>query len=77
MLLARISIQQPVFATMVMIGIVVLGVTAWARLPVDLLPSIDLPTVVVSTNYDGASALAVEQQISRPIEESIGAIAGV
>ncbi|ENN84375.1 nodulation protein NolG [Rhizobium freirei PRF 81] len=77
MLLARISIQQPVFATMVMVAIVVLGITAWSRLPVDLLPSIDLPTVVVSTNFDGASALAVEQQVSRPIEESIGAIAGV
>ncbi|MFJ6328176.1 MULTISPECIES: efflux RND transporter permease subunit [unclassified Rhizobium] len=77
MLLARISIQQPVFATMVMVAIVVLGVTAWSRLPVDLLPSIDLPAVVVSTNFDGASALAVEQQVSRPIEESIGAIAGV
>lgn len=77
MLLARISIQQPVFATMVMVGIVVLGITAWLRLPVDLLPSIDLPTVVISTNYDGASALAVEQQVSRPIEESVGAIAGV
>ena len=77
MFLARISIQQPVFATMVMVAIVVLGVTAWSRLPVDLLPSIDLPTVVISTNYDGASALAVEQQVSRPIEESIGAIAGV
>ncbi|MFS8048569.1 efflux RND transporter permease subunit [Rhizobium sp. BR 314] len=77
MLLARISIQQPVFATMVMVAIVVLGVTAWSRLPVDLLPSIDLPTVVVSTNFDGASALAIEQQVSRPIEESIGAIAGV
>ncbi|NLS01478.1 efflux RND transporter permease subunit [Rhizobium sp. P38BS-XIX] len=77
MFLARISIQQPVFATMVMVAIVVLGISAWLRLPVDLLPSIDLPTVVVSTNYDGASALAVEQQVSRPIEESIGAIAGV
>ncbi|WP_267555608.1 efflux RND transporter permease subunit [Rhizobium rhizogenes] len=77
MFLARISIQQPVFATMVMVAIVVLGITAWSRLPVDLLPSVDLPTVVISTNYDGASALAVEQQVSRPIEESIGAIAGI
>ncbi|NTJ66474.1 efflux RND transporter permease subunit [Agrobacterium rhizogenes] len=77
MFLARISIQQPVFATMVMVAIVVLGIVAWSRLPVDLLPSVDLPTVVVSTNYDGASALAVEQQVSRPIEESIGAISGI
>lgn len=77
MFLARISIQQPVFATMMMAAIVVLGVVAWSRLPVDLLPSVDLPTVVVSTNYDGASAFAVEQQVSRPIEESIGAISGI
>ncbi|SCB38443.1 efflux RND transporter permease subunit [Rhizobium hainanense] len=77
MFLARISIQQPVFATMMMVAIVVLGIVAWSRLPVDLLPSVDLPTVVVSTNYDGASALAVEQQVSRPIEESIGAISGI
>ncbi|SCB50848.1 efflux RND transporter permease subunit [Rhizobium multihospitium] len=77
MFLARISIQQPVFATMMMVAIVVLGIVAWSRLPVDLLPSVDLPTVIVSTNFDGASALAVEQQVSRPIEESIGAISGI
>ncbi|AOF94344.1 efflux RND transporter permease subunit [Sinorhizobium sp. RAC02] len=77
MFLARISIGQPVFATMVMLGIMVLGLVSWLRLPIDLLPAVDLPMVVVSTSFEGASALTIEQQVTRPIEDNVGTLTGV
>lgn len=77
MFLARISIGQPVFATMVMLGIMVLGIVSWLRLPIDLLPAVDLPMVVVSTSFEGASALTIEQQVTRPIEDNVGTLTGV
>lgn len=77
MILARISIARPVFAAMMMVAIMVLGVVSWLRLPVDLLPAVDLPAVVVTTRYEGASALTMEQQVTKTVEDAVGTIAGI
>ena len=73
----RVSIQNPVFATMVMLALVVLGLFSLQRLQVDQFPNIDFPVVVVTTDYPGASPEIVESEISKKIEEGVNAIAGI
>jgi len=73
----RISITNPVFATMLMVAFVVLGLFSWQRLRVDQFPNIEFPVVVVSTTYPGASPESVEFDVTRPIEESVNTINGI
>ena len=73
----RVSLQNPVFATMVMLALVVMGLFSYQRLKVDQFPNIDFPVVVVSTEYPGASPEIVESEVSKKIEEGVNAIAGI
>ncbi|MRX50062.1 AcrB/AcrD/AcrF family protein [Paracoccus sp. S-4012] len=77
MFLTRISVGHPVFATMMMAAIVILGLFSWQRLPVEQLPNVDIPVVAVVVAYDGASPEAVENDIVRPIEDSMATISGI
>lgn len=73
----RVSLRNPVFATMVMLAIVVLGLFAYQRLKVDQFPNIDFPVVVVQTEYPGASPEIVETEVSKKVEEAVNSIAGI
>ncbi len=73
----RLSIANPVMAVMVMLAFVVLGLFSYQRLKVDQFPEIDFPTVVVQTDYPGASPEVVESEVTRKIEESVNTIAGI
>jgi HAE1 family hydrophobic/amphiphilic exporter-1 len=73
----RVSLKNPVFATMVMLAIVVLGLFSWQRLKVDQFPNIDFPVVVVMAEYPGASPEIVESEVTKKIEESVNSIAGI
>jgi len=73
----RVSLKNPVFATMVMLAIVVLGVFSYQRLHVDQFPNIDFPVVVVTAEYPGASPEVVESEVSKKIEEAVNSIAGI
>ncbi|MCW5653761.1 efflux RND transporter permease subunit [Hydrogenophaga sp.] len=73
----QVSLRNPVFATMVMLAFVVLGVFSFQRLQVDQFPNIDFPVVVVTTAYPGASPEIVESEVTKKVEESVNAIAGV
>ena len=73
----RVSLKNPVFATMLMLAFVVMGLFAFQRLKVDQFPNIDLPVVVVITEYPGASPEIVESEVSKKIEESVNTIAGI
>ncbi|MDW5442849.1 efflux RND transporter permease subunit [Polaromonas sp. SM01] len=73
----RISLKNPVFATMVMLAIVVLGLFSYQRLQVDQFPNIDFPVVVVTTEYPGASPEIVESEVTKKIEEGVNSIAGI
>src|SRR5438132_3177964 len=77
MWITRVSINNPVFATMVMVGIVVLGVFAYARLRVEQMPDVTLPFVDVETVYPGASTEVVETDVSKPIEYAVNTVSGV
>jgi HAE1 family hydrophobic/amphiphilic exporter-1 len=73
----RVSIQHPVFATMMMLAFVVLGLFSYNRLPVDQFPDVNFPVVVVITEYPGASPEVVETDVTRKIEEQVNTISGV
>ncbi|MFI5446804.1 efflux RND transporter permease subunit [Polaromonas sp. UC242_47] len=73
----RVSLKNPVFATMVMLAIVVLGLFSYQRLQVDQFPNIDFPVVVVTTEYPGASPEIVESEVTKKIEEGVNSIAGI
>lgn len=62
---------------MIMLGLVVLGVFSYRRLPIDQFPSIDFPIITVQTTLPGASAEGVEQEVTRPLEEAFNPVEGV
>lgn len=75
--LADICIRRPVFASMLILAMVVVGAAAYAKLGVDRFPSVDLPTVRVSTRLPGASPAEVETEISQVIEEAVNTVQGI
>jgi HAE1 family hydrophobic/amphiphilic exporter-1 len=77
MVLTRISVTYPVFTTMMMVALLVTGIFAYQRLGVDQYPNVDVPIVVVSTTYIGATPDSVETDVTRPIEEALNAIGGL
>ena len=77
MWITRTSINNPVFATMVMVGITVLGVFSYARLKVEQMPDVSLPFVYITTVYPGAAPEAVEADVTKPIEYAVNQVSGV
>ncbi len=77
MFLTRISVNQPVFATMIMVALMVVGVYSFQRLPIEQLPDVDFPVVAVVVSYPGASPEAVENDIIKPIEDAVNTISGI
>jgi len=75
--LADICIKRPVFATMLIAALVVLGLFSYRGLGVDLFPNVDLPTVTVTTTLKGASVEEMETAVAKPIEEAINTIDGI
>ena len=73
----RVSIGNPVLATMVMLAFVVLGLFSYQRLSVDQFPNIDFPTVVVQLDYPGASPEIVESEVTKKVEEAVNTVAGI
>ncbi|UJW84972.1 efflux RND transporter permease subunit [Devosia sp. SL43] len=77
MFLTAISVRHPVFATMVMVAIIVFGVSAYSTLPIEQYPDVDFPVVAVLTPYTGASPEAVETKVTQPIEEAVNTLSGI
>jgi hydrophobic/amphiphilic exporter-1 (mainly G- bacteria), HAE1 family len=77
MWLSELSIKRPVFITMVIMAMVVMGIVSYSRMGVDLMPNISLPVVAVQTIYPGASPTEVEASVSMPLEEALGSLSGV
>jgi hydrophobic/amphiphilic exporter-1 (mainly G- bacteria), HAE1 family len=77
MSLADVSIRRPVFAFMMTMALVVLGIFSYRELGLDLMPKTDYPVVTVRTSLPGASAEEIETQITKPVEEAVNTIAGI
>lgn len=75
--LPAFSVDRPVFTSMVVLLVLVLGAVALERLPVDLLPAIERSTLSVNTNYENASPQEVEETVTRPLEQALGAVSGL
>ncbi len=75
--LAEICIRRPVFATMIVLSLVVVGAASFFRLGVDRFPSVDLPTVSVRTGLPGGSPEEVESLITQQIEEVVNTVDGI
>jgi multidrug efflux pump subunit AcrB len=77
MWMTRVSINNPVFAAMVMVALCVLGLFSYAKLGVEQMPDISSPGAFLEVAYPGASAEAVEREVVKPMEEAVNSIAGV
>ena len=77
MFLSDISIKRPVFATMMMVALVVLGIISYKRLAIDEYPDITYPIVIAQTAYPGASPDVMMREVSKPIEEALNTVQGV
>lgn len=71
------TVVHPVTTTMVTVAVLVFGLVAASRLPVELLPDLSYPTITIQTEDADAAPVEVEELISRPIEERVGAVPGV
>jgi hydrophobe/amphiphile efflux-1 (HAE1) family protein len=77
MWITRTAINSPVFATMVMVALTVVGLFSLAQLGAEALPDVKLPRVIVTTQYPGASPEQAENDIAKPLENALNTIAGV
>jgi HAE1 family hydrophobic/amphiphilic exporter-1 len=75
--LAEICIRRPVFASMIVLSLVVVGAASYFRLGVDRFPAVDLPTVSIRTELPGASTEEMETQVSQKLEEAVNTIQGI
>jgi HAE1 family hydrophobic/amphiphilic exporter-1 len=73
----RISIDNPVFATMMMAALLVLGAFSYSRLPIEQFPDVSFPVIVIDTEYPGASPESVEEELTRKLEESVNTVSGI
>jgi len=77
MSMPRFAIQRPIMMAMICSIVVLLGAISLTRLPVDLLPDIQQPTITVRMNYPGVGPLEMEELITRPLEQALSATAGL
>jgi len=75
--LSQISVRKPVFATVLMLVFVVVGLVGYRSLGVDKFPKIDFPIITIVTPYPGASPLAVESDVSQKVEEAVNTVSGL
>lgn len=77
MWLSDLSIRQPVFITMVMAAVVLVGFLSYSRLAVNLMPDISVQTISIRASYPGAAPAEIERSVTRPIEDAVVSINGV
>src|ERR1700716_3559665 len=75
--LAALCVQRPVFATVLILSLTVIGAFSFTRLGVDRYPKVDIPTVVVTTVQPGAAPEQIETEITDKIEEGVNTISGI
>src|SRR5436190_1033724 len=74
---SELFIRRPVTTVLVMAGILFFGITAYRRLPVSDLPTVDFPTITVSASLPGASPETMASAVATPLEKQFSTIAGI
>lgn len=77
MVLSDLSIKRPVFAGVMMLALVTLGLFSYKRLSVEMFPNVEVPVISIVTKFPGASPETVEREVSKRIEEAVNQVAGV
>jgi HAE1 family hydrophobic/amphiphilic exporter-1 len=77
MTLSDISVRRPVFAVMMSVALIVMGLFSYRQLGLDLMPKTDYPMVTVNTRLSGASAEEIETTITKPVESAVNTINGI
>jgi HAE1 family hydrophobic/amphiphilic exporter-1 len=77
MFLSNLSIKRPIFASVMMLALVTLGIFSYRRLGIDMFPDVDIPVLSIVTKYPGASPETVEREVTKRIEEAVNPISGV
>ena len=77
MFLSNVSIKRPVFASVMMLALVTLGIFSYRRLAIDMMPDVEMPILTVVSEFPGASAETVEREVTKRIEEAVNPISGV
>jgi HAE1 family hydrophobic/amphiphilic exporter-1 len=75
--LPSFSVKRPIFTTMVTLILVILGGVSLSRLQIDMLPDIELPTLTIRTDYEGASPVVMERLVTQILEEIVATVPGV
>lgn len=75
--LAEVCVRRPVFALTLVAALIVAGLAAYQQLGIDRFPRMDLPTVMVTTTYPGASPEEIETEITQPLEDAVATVAGI
>ncbi len=75
--LAEVCVKRPVFATMLILSLVVVGAFSFFSLGVDLFPKIDFPTITITVVNPGASPQEIETEITEKVEEAVNTISGI
>ncbi len=76
MFLSNLSIKRPIFATMMMLALVILGIFSYRHLAVDMYPDVEIPVLSIVTKFPGASPETVEREVTKRIEEVVNRISG-
>ena len=76
MFLSNLSIKRPVFATVLMLALVTLGLFSYRRLSIDMMPDVEIPILSIITVFPGASPETVEREVTKRIEEAVNPIPG-
>src|SRR4051812_30736435 len=75
--LANVCVRRPIFATVLMLVILVIGIAGYQKLGVDRFPKVDFPIVVVTTRLPGSAPEEVETDITDKVEEAVNTISGI
>jgi HAE1 family hydrophobic/amphiphilic exporter-1 len=75
--LAELCVRRPVFATMLIVSLTVMGIYSYIGLGVDYFPNVDIPTVAITVNNPGASAEQIETEITKKVEGAVNTISGI
>lgn len=68
------AVKRPIMTTLCFVAITIMGLFSLAKLPIDLLPDIETNTILVMTTYQGASAQDIEQNVTRPLENTLNSV---
>ena len=77
MSVSRTCTKRPVAVAMLILAVVLLGSISWTRLPIDLLPEISFPRLIVYTSYPDVAPAEIERLVTEPVERQAAAVAGV